>query len=106
MLDPNLTHYEFFLSKPPLNKVDWSEDELLSTAIPELNSCMQGFPSQNFLNFEYQMVNISAAEYQFMLACQANPEQQLTVQEILANGDLDLAGVRSLYTRQLIILGK
>ncbi len=106
LLDPNLTHYEFFLSKPPLNKVDWSEDELLSTAIPELNSCMQGFPSQNFLNFEYQMVNISAAEYQFMLACQANPEQQLTVQDILANGDLDLAGVRSLYSRQLIILGK
>lgn len=106
LLDPNLTHYEFFLSKPPLPRVDWLEDAQLSTAIPELNPCMQGFPSQNFLDFEYQMVNISEAEYQFMLACQSNLEQQLTVKEILANGDLDLAGVRSLHSKQLIILRK
>ena len=106
LLDPSLTHYEFFLTKPPLNKADWSDDELLNKAIPELNPCMQGFPSQNFLDFEYKMVNISEAEYQFMMGCQSNPEQQLTVKQILADCDLDLAEVRSLYARQLIILGK
>ena len=103
VLDPNLTHYEFFLTKPPLNKIDWSDDELLSKAIPELHPCMQGFPSKNFLNFEYQMVNLSDAEYEFMLACDNNTEKH-NIEEITANCELDLTAVRSLHARELIIL--
>ncbi len=104
LLDPNLTHYEFFLAKPPLSKEDWSSDETLSKAIPECSPCMQGFPSKNFLNFEYQMVNLSHDEYEFMLACDKNTEQQTSVAKILNNCQLDLTGVRSLHQRQLIIL--
>ncbi len=104
LLDPNLTHYEFFLAKPPWSQQNWSDDQLLSQAIPELNPCMQGFPSQNFLNFEYQMVYLSEPEYQFMLACGKNPEKQANVGNILNNCQLDLAGVRSLFKQQLIIL--
>ncbi|GAB4539710.1 MAG: class I SAM-dependent methyltransferase [Pleurocapsa sp.] len=102
LLDPSLTHYEFFLAKPPLPKIDWSNDESLNKAIPECHPCMQGFPSQNFLDFEYQMVNLSDAEYEFMLACDKNTERH-NVKEILANCQLDLTGVRSLYNRQLIV---
>ena len=104
LLDPNLTHYEFFLAKPPLIQEDWSDEQILSQAIPECHPCMQGFPSQNFLNFEYQMVNLSDAEYEFMLACAKNEAQRLSVKEILASCQLDLAGVRSLFERQLVIL--
>ncbi|MGB5637117.1 MAG: class I SAM-dependent methyltransferase [Waterburya sp.] len=103
LLDPSLTHYEFFLAKPPLNKQDWSDDAILNKAIPELHPCMQGFPSKNFLNFEYQMEKLSDDEYEFMLACDENSEQK-TVGEILADCQLDLKGVRSLFERQLIIL--
>ncbi len=103
LLDPNLTHYEFFLAKPPLNKQDWQEDTALNKAIPELHPCMQGFPSKSFLNFEYQMEKLSDDEYEFMVACEGN--KQSTVEEILDNCKLDLAGVRSLFGRQLIILG-
>ncbi|MEM8719619.1 MAG: class I SAM-dependent methyltransferase [Cyanobacteria bacterium P01_G01_bin.39] len=105
LLDPSLTHYEFFLAKPPLNQEDWSNEEVLNKAIPECHPCMQGFPSQNFLNFEYQMEKLSDAEYEFMLACNENSKQK-TVQEILANCQLDLAGVRSLFERQLIVLSR
>jgi 2-polyprenyl-3-methyl-5-hydroxy-6-metoxy-1,4-benzoquinol methylase len=103
LLDPSLTHYEFFLSKPPLPKIDWSDDELLTKAIPECHPCMQGFPSQSFLDFEYQMVHLSDAEYEFMLACDRNTEKH-TVRELLANCQLNLTEVRSLFQRQLIIL--
>ena len=103
LLDPSLTHYEFFLAKPPLPKQDWSDDEVLKKAIPDLNPCMQGFPSQNFLNFEYQMEKLSDDEYEFMLACQENAEGK-TVSELLSECQLDLTGVRSLFARQLIVL--
>lgn len=102
LLDPSLTHYEFFLAKPPLEIEDWSDDKTLNQAIPELSPCMQGFPSQNFLNFEYQMEKLSDDEYQFMMACENN--QQKTVKDILADCKLNLIGVRSLFARQLIIL--
>jgi 2-polyprenyl-3-methyl-5-hydroxy-6-metoxy-1,4-benzoquinol methylase len=104
LLDPSLTHYEFFLSKPPLKQEDWSDDTVLNQAIPECNPCMQGFPSQSFLDFEYQMVYLTEAEYQFMLACHQNTEQQVRVGDILTKCDLDLEDVRSLFSRQLIIL--
>ena len=103
LLDPSLTHYEFFLLKPPLDQEDWSSDETLNQAIPECHPCMQGFPSKTFFDFEFQMANLSDAEYEFMEACYQN-ESQKTVKEILASCQLDLAGVRSLFNRQLIIL--
>jgi 2-polyprenyl-3-methyl-5-hydroxy-6-metoxy-1,4-benzoquinol methylase len=102
LLDPSLTHYEFFLSKLPLSKQDWSDDGILNQAIPECHPCMQGFPSKTFFDFEFQMANLSDAEYEFMLACEQNQEK--TVKEILANCQLDLTGVRSLFNRQFIIL--
>ncbi len=104
LLDPNLTHYEFFLAKPPLKKEDWSRDEKLKAAIPECSPCLQGFPSQSFLDFEYQMVHLSDDEYQFMLACDKNTEKQSSVGDILSSCDLDITGVRSLFDRQLIVL--
>ncbi|MEO0926612.1 MAG: SAM-dependent methyltransferase, partial [Cyanobacteria bacterium J06643_13] len=104
LLDPSLTHYEFFLAKPPLETEDWSNDETLKQAVPELSPCMQGFPSQNFLNFEYQMERLSDAEYQFMLACDGNLDK--SVGEILNNCELKLEGVRSLFERQLIIFSR
>lgn len=102
LLDPSLTHYEFFLAKS-LPQQDWSDDEVLNQAIPECHPCMQGFPSQNFLNFEYQMEKLSDDEYEFMIACDQNVEHK-TVGDILADSQLDLVGVRSLFDRQLIIL--
>lgn len=103
LLDPSLTHYEFFLAKPPLPQQDWSDDEILKQGIPECHPCMQGFPSQSFFDFEFQIVSLSDGEYEFMLACDRSTSTQ-TVAEILANCSLDLAGVRSLFERQLIIL--
>ncbi|EAZ89127.1 class I SAM-dependent methyltransferase [Crocosphaera chwakensis] len=101
LLDPeNITHYEFFLGKPPLTKIDWSEDETLLSAIPEIHPCLHGWPSQSLLNYDYQPIKLSDAEYNFMQACDGN----LTVKDILAKVSVELKIVRSLQKKQLIIL--
>ncbi|MEH2266928.1 MAG: class I SAM-dependent methyltransferase [Nostoc sp.] len=100
LLDPEVTHYEFFLGRPPLIKADWSEDNVLLAAIPELNPCLEGFPSQCFFNYDYQIVNLSVAEFEFMQKCDANS----TIAEILASVELGLDGVRTLVQQQLILL--
>lgn len=101
LLDPeNITHYEFFLGKPPLVKIDWSEDKTLLSAIPEPHPCMFGWPSKSFLNYDYQPVTLTELEYQFMQACNGKE----TVKEILSTVSFSLENIRTLQQKQLIIL--
>ena len=104
LLDPEVTHYEFFLGRPPLPKADWASDDTLKAAIPERNPCMDGWPSRCLFNYDYQIVNLSEAEFEFLQACDANSASGRTVGEILSGVQLGLAEVRSLLTRQLILL--
>jgi SAM-dependent methyltransferase len=105
LLDPEaVTHYEFFLGSPPLPKADWSSDEALKAAIPERNPCMDGWPSKCLFNYDYQIVNLSEAEFEFLQASDVNLDGQRNVGEILADVELELAGVRSLLHQQLIML--
>ncbi|ACK71045.1 Methyltransferase type 12 [Gloeothece citriformis PCC 7424] len=100
LLDPEITHYEFFLGKPPIDKIDWSKDETLLSAIGEVHPCMYGWPSSSFLDYEYQPVTLTETEFQFLQTC----DGKLTVGEILQGVKLELDEVRSLQDRQLLIL--
>jgi SAM-dependent methyltransferase len=105
LLNPEaVSHYEFFLGKPPLPHQDWSADADLSSAIPERNPCMDGWPSQCLFNYNYEVVYLSEAEFHFLQACDGN--QQQTVREILIllDGKLTLSQVRGLQQQQLILL--
>ncbi|MFB2879970.1 class I SAM-dependent methyltransferase [Floridanema aerugineum] len=105
LLDPeSFTHYEFFLAKPPLTKSDWSSDTTLLAAIPERNPCMDGWPSKCLFNYDYQIVNLTEPEFQFLQACDNNTDKQQTLSEILTGIDLSLDKVRSQIQQQLIIL--
>jgi len=103
LLDPEITHYEFFLSRPPLEKTDWANDGALTKAIPERHACMEGWPSKRFFNHDYQVISITDAEFAFLEKC--DPKQDRSVGEILGEGEeIGLEGVRSLQSRQLIVL--
>lgn len=45
LLDPeSVTHFEFFLTKPPFQRIDWSSDEKLAAANAQLSACTTGWP--------------------------------------------------------------
>ena len=102
LLDPEISHYEFFLSRPPLAKNNWSDDGVLLKATPERHPCMEGWPGKSIFNYDYQVVKLSDGEFEFLQACDRN----LTVGEILANVSLGLDEVRKLQQQQLIILSQ
>lgn len=111
LLDPEVAHYEFFLGRAPLPKNDWSRDEKLLAAIPERHPCMEGWESKCLFNYDYQIVNLSQTEFEFMQQCSSAsaPGYGLrnltkTVGEILTQVPLELNQVRSLLTQQLIML--
>ncbi|MDY6938806.1 MAG: class I SAM-dependent methyltransferase [Cyanobacteriota bacterium] len=101
LLDPELTHYEFFLGRPPLSKADWTQDDNLLAATPELSPCIQGWPDRTIFDGDYQLVSLTEEEHTFLTGCEAGGK---TVGEILATVELGLDGVRSLQERQLILL--
>ncbi|MEM9008265.1 MAG: class I SAM-dependent methyltransferase, partial [Cyanobacteria bacterium P01_F01_bin.86] len=103
LLDPELTHYEFFLARPPLLKTGWSDDQKLLAAYPKLTPCLSGWPSKSFFNPDYQLVQVSDQEYDFLQACEASAGAQ-TVAELLAAKPLELSVIRSLQSKQLILL--
>jgi SAM-dependent methyltransferase len=100
LLDPEVTHYEFFLGRPPRVKADWSADDAMLAAIPELNPCIDGFPSPCIFNYDYQIIKLSVSEFEFLLHC----DKKATVREILQGVELGIEGVRSLLQQQVILL--
>lgn len=100
LLDPEVTHYEFFLGRPTIVKADWSVDDAMLAAIPELNPCIDGFPSKCIFNYDYQIINLSDSEFEFLQKC----DRKATVREILGGVQLGIERVRSLLEQQVILL--
>lgn len=104
VLDPSsFTHYEFFLAKPPIARSDWSTDQALSQAIPDRNPCMEGWESPTIFNSDYQLIHLTDEEFVFLKACDGNIEK--TVSQLMSETGLEIAQVRSLLQKQLILLG-
>lgn len=102
LLDPDVSHYEFFLAKPPVTRINWSHNTDLWNATAELSPCTQGWPHQLLFNGDYQVVHLTEGEYLFLEQCTSRPDA--TVGDILETISFDLDGVRSLLHRQLILL--
>jgi len=101
LLDPEVTHYEFFLSRPPLEVTDWSKDNFLAAAIPTRNPCMNGWEDGEVVfNYDYQVVRLTPEEARLLKVCHGDKNLGDLVEEL----DLDLAVGRSLLQQQLIIL--
>lgn len=107
LLDPDITHYEFFLGKPPISQTDWTDDDQLLTAIPERHPCMDGWPSRSIFNADYRVLTLDEAQWTFLNECSANYNTDpvpKSVQAILNTTSLDLEHVRDLFEQKLILL--
>ncbi|WOB44873.1 class I SAM-dependent methyltransferase [Thermoleptolyngbya oregonensis NK1-22] len=103
LLDPDtITHYEFFLGRPPLEHYDWSSDADLLSAIPTLSPCIDGWDSRCVFNYDYQIINLSEAEWGFLKACEKNDGRAIA--QILQDQPLPLDSVRNLQRQQLLLL--
>lgn len=100
VLDPETTHYELFLGRPPLPQFTWDEDADLLAAIPEVYPCLTGWPSPSLLDRDYRPLDLDAPSFRLLSAC----DGRSTVADVLRQTNTDLALVRQLWQRYLLVL--
>lgn len=102
-LDPeSITHFEFFLSKPPLERYDWKDDTQLEKASAALSECITGWPSKVVMDRDYFPIMLSDDEHSFLEAITANGGGNVgnAVRDTLLTSD----GVRELARKGVILL--
>ena len=72
-LDPDISHFEFFLSRGPLTPADWSDDAVLLAAGGERNRCLWGWPSSSLLGPDLLPLTIEAGDLALLQALEAAP---------------------------------
>ncbi|MGB3136549.1 MAG: class I SAM-dependent methyltransferase [Nodosilinea sp.] len=108
LLDPEITHFEWFLARPPYPRWQWEDDAALLAAIPSRSPCMEGWPSQSIFDHNYQYIALDTKEFELLQACDAQTacstgRQPATVADLIAQG-VSLQDVRQMHQRQLILL--
>jgi len=104
LLDPDITHFEFFLGRDPLPQINWHDDQQLRSAIPERHPCIDGWPGSCLFNANYEIVHLNPAEQDLLAACDRNQTRQLSLGDLLTELNLDLSVARSLLDQTLLLL--
>ena len=67
-LDPAISHFEVFLSRDPVHRLDWSDDRALLAASGEANRCLWGWPGTALLDPDLRPLDIDPGDLALMEA--------------------------------------
>ena len=100
-LDPDISHFEFFVSRTPIRPQAWDDDcELLKTR-GRRQPCLWGWPSANLLGPDLEPISLSAAEFALLEAIENQPSRSLGE---LGLSDETASVARELMARKLLLL--
>jgi SAM-dependent methyltransferase len=99
-LDPEISHFEFFLSDAPLRRQAWQDDGVLLAARGRRNPCLWGWPGQQLLDQDLKPLDLSAEELALLQAIEDSPDEPLA--SVVNPGDL--ARVRDLQAKAVLLL--
>ncbi|TGG83823.1 MAG: class I SAM-dependent methyltransferase [Aphanocapsa feldmannii 277cV] len=100
-LDSDISHFEFFLSKGPLPRTDWSDGDVLLRATARRNPCLWGWPSQTLMDQNMEPLTLSDAQFAMAQALDA----QGSSARVAALGTGDQPGETARIARELWQLG-
>jgi SAM-dependent methyltransferase len=72
-LDPDISHFEFFLAKPPLQRVSWDDDRALLAARGQRNRCLWGWPGTALLDSDMAPLDLSPRGLELLQALEQVP---------------------------------
>ena len=100
-LDPDISHFEFFVSAQPVHPFCWESDETLLQACGRRQSCLWGWPSKSMLGPDFEPISISDEELSLLRLVDENPDVPLGI----LSGDHTTASLaRGLMNKKLLLL--
>ena len=111
-LNTDISHFEFFLGKPPLPAQTWKRDEDLWAATAQRNPCLWGWPGPRLLGPDLEPMDPDQEDLALLKAIDEAPPQplrhlapHLQVDPDGGRSSMDLAEqIRALWQRRLILL--
>ena len=108
VLNTDISHFEFFLGKPPLPHYTWSCDDDLWAATAQINPCLWGWPSSRLLGPDLEPMDLSQEDMNLLKAIDKNPSQPLQhlLMDVDGNKNQMHLGmqIRALWQRRLLLL--
>ena len=100
-LDPDISHFEFFLASRSIQAERWEEDAALLQATGRRQPCLWGWPSSSLLGPDLEPVTLSESELALLETVERQPTTCL--------GDMDFGTetasvARALWARRLLLL--
>ncbi|WP_296416467.1 bifunctional 2-polyprenyl-6-hydroxyphenol methylase/3-demethylubiquinol 3-O-methyltransferase UbiG [Vulcanococcus sp. DEBay_Sum29NL08_54] len=104
-LDPDISHFEFFLSKGPVQKQRWDEDSDLLAALGCRNPCLWGWPGRALLDSDMAPLDLSAEGFSLLQALEQSPADTPLGQLPLDWSTAQIASVaRELQLQRVLLL--
>ena len=100
-LDPDISHFEFFVSAQPVQVETWGDDQALLDAYGELQPCLWGWPSASLLGTDLEPISLDEPSLALLQAVEQHPGTSLKALGIGAEV-VDIA--RDLCKRRLLLL--
>ena len=100
-LDPDISHFEFFVSRQPVHPESWTEDSRLLEAAGEVQPCLWGWPSASLLGPDLEPLTLSDQDLALLKAVEAQPGAAL--QSLELEGEI-ASTARDLWRRRLLLL--
>jgi SAM-dependent methyltransferase len=73
-LDPDISHFEFFLCRGEPQRPDWGDDAVLLAARAERNRCLWGWPQEGLLGPDLLPLQLDPGDVLLMQAVEAAPD--------------------------------
>ena len=101
-LDPEISHWEFFLSNQPFERQLWADDQQLLAACGRCSGCLWGWPSPSVLDRNMAPLQLSEEQHALMLA--VNPEQSLGALELTLTAEQRCKAAREMHAAGVLLL--
>ena len=102
-LDPDISHFEFFLTPDATLKPDWSDSDLLLQAGFARNRCLWGWPSASLLGPDLMPLALEEGDLPLAEAVDANPGVALTALPLAMNGEERCERARRLIAQRVLL---
>ena len=102
-LDPDISHFEFFLTPKPVQRPDWSDSQQLLATGFERNRCLWGWPSMSLLGPDLMPLALEDADLPLAEAVDAAPATPLQALDLAMDPQARCECARRLIVQRVLL---